>query len=588
MGDIPAPDRDHCKLAFTVGNAKIGNDTIVINMSDATTCDAAAAGECELYTLGFCYAQQNESKRSNALYKRFAQRLQWKGTSAEVIATMIFTYLKNEASGNIEYIRFNESGDLGSNGDVTKLIDITTILSKLIMDHNNNPENDYNIPTITIYTYTHRSDLFPRGDESFITPDNLIIQGSNYVKNKHKENTRKPFIIDNCFMGIEYTNLNNLIETGDIMELIGNGENQRNIDFEQSETTTIVICPGKCLSCNYCKTKNSKKIILCCYHGDGSELKTATGGTTKSFGKLAAQKRGDDIKDVLNNLLTSGEFLGVDKSILQTLVKTNHYNLNSILGKLLQYATFYRNNAKDKDVPEGTKAYTPPILDPSEVGKIMYKLWNEYIRVLQSRRLQDPQSNKTITLASPKRGLYDGTRMLYDWDDIEEYINKRIKRAISYNMRIANNPEITIVESTNFDFVLNLFTESIKDDLANGTLTNDPQFLSNLALANRLHTNKFFVDPEHVQKIFDENGYDINVINPFEEEETLEAEFENDYENGEMNSMEEPVPPQTQQQQYQQPQQPQQAQQQAQQVYNPLANDTSSIAGKVAQLQNQP
>ena len=173
-------------LGMTLGNAKIGKDTIIINLSSATLCLSARLGLCPLGPKQFngngsCYALKAERMYPQSIAFRSLQRIQWELLEPEIIADEIFkkillcSRLKNKAR-HIKYIRLNESGDFNSSNQVLKVDNVLRFLNEFC--------DLYNLPFIKLYTYTHRKDIF--GDDmgkvllGKLAP-NFVINGSNFM-----------------------------------------------------------------------------------------------------------------------------------------------------------------------------------------------------------------------------------------------------------------------------------------------------------------------------------------------------------------------------------------------------------------------
>jgi hypothetical protein len=157
-------------LKTTIGNQKIGKDTIIFNMGTASQCPSDVMGHCELgkkYGNGKCYALKAERMYPQSLPFRKVQSFQWQYFTPQKIATDILNIALNNKK--IKYIRLNESGDFWSQKCVEKLTSIANYIALLK-------------PEIKIYTYTHRKDLdFSR------VPENVTISGSNFmVHNNYK------------------------------------------------------------------------------------------------------------------------------------------------------------------------------------------------------------------------------------------------------------------------------------------------------------------------------------------------------------------------------------------------------------------
>lgn len=173
-------------LGLTFGNAKIGKDTIIINLNSATNCPSARLGLCPLGPKRFngdgsCYALKAEKFYPQSIAFRALQSIQWDLLEPETIADEIFkkillcSKLQNKQK-HIKYIRLNESGDFISKNQVLKVDKVLRIINELTDLHNLKP--------IKLYTYTHRKDIF--GDDmgkvllGQLSP-NFVINGSNFM-----------------------------------------------------------------------------------------------------------------------------------------------------------------------------------------------------------------------------------------------------------------------------------------------------------------------------------------------------------------------------------------------------------------------
>ena len=146
---------------YSIGNKKLGKDTLIFNMGPATGCPSKARGFCQVPD-GKCYALKAERCYPGCLPYRKAQARYWIGSHEKEIAADIIAAAKKHKS--IKFVRVNESGDFYNQTDVSKLYDVARLVSGLIF-----------------YVYTARKDLkFPHG------PENLIVNGSG-------------FMLDNCF-----------------------------------------------------------------------------------------------------------------------------------------------------------------------------------------------------------------------------------------------------------------------------------------------------------------------------------------------------------------------------------------------------
>jgi hypothetical protein len=145
------------QFKYSIGNHKIGTDTLIFNMGPALTCPSRARGLCQV-PAGRCYAMKAERQYPQVIPYRRAQTLYWARSSALKISADILEALKHHK--RIRYTRVNESGDFRSKADIDKLISIAKL-----------------VPAIIFYVYTARKDLrFPSP-----RPSNLIINGSGFM-----------------------------------------------------------------------------------------------------------------------------------------------------------------------------------------------------------------------------------------------------------------------------------------------------------------------------------------------------------------------------------------------------------------------
>jgi hypothetical protein len=140
---------------YSIGNHKIGKDTLIFNMGPAIACPALNLRMCQVPPKK-CYALKAERQYPQVLPFRRAQARYWLNNDADVIACDIISALTRHKK--IKYIRVNESGDFYSQVDVNKLIKIALITG------------------VMFYVYTARKDL-----DFSDRPDNLIINGSGFM-----------------------------------------------------------------------------------------------------------------------------------------------------------------------------------------------------------------------------------------------------------------------------------------------------------------------------------------------------------------------------------------------------------------------
>lgn len=164
-------------LKYSIGNLKIGKDTMIINMGTAHACPSAKLGLCSMSHRKFggdgkCYALKAEYLYPSAFTYRSIQKLQWDHWDADKIANEIFNVLLKKKK--IKYIRFNEAGDFHSIEQVRKADRVARLIKEFCLLSGR--------PVVKFYTYTHRSDIF-EGNSELINSlsDNFTINGSNFM-----------------------------------------------------------------------------------------------------------------------------------------------------------------------------------------------------------------------------------------------------------------------------------------------------------------------------------------------------------------------------------------------------------------------
>lgn len=203
-------------IKYSIGNRKIGNDTMIINISSAKDCIAGKKGLCPLYTNKKCYAMKSEKQYPNVLPYREAQNTIWNALSSKNISDQIIA-INNRKRNKIKYLRLNESGDFQDQNDIWKI----SIIADILKEHN-----------IKVYTYTHRKDL----DYASIS-DNLTINSSWKDKKIH-----------NYFLSFNEKLIKRIIKFS------------RFLGYKN-----IIHCIADCSKCHACKTNNNLT-ILCTIH----------------------------------------------------------------------------------------------------------------------------------------------------------------------------------------------------------------------------------------------------------------------------------------------------------------------------------
>jgi len=199
-------------LRLSVGNLKLGDDTIIFNMGPSATCPSKALGMCQV--CGCCYAGKAERIYPEVLPYRNAQRLYWLRNSATKSSAICIALLSvGKRADKIKWFRFNEAGDFWSQSCVDKINYVAATLYKRFK--------------IRTYGYTARADLDYSSLGSY-----LSLRGSGHDNAPHGRTEVRPVPKDN-----------------------------------QSKTIAVdgfkySVCPGNCRNCNMCKTRRARNIVF--------------------------------------------------------------------------------------------------------------------------------------------------------------------------------------------------------------------------------------------------------------------------------------------------------------------------------------
>lgn len=200
-------------LNYTIGNSKIGKDTMILNMGLGAECPSAIMGLCELGPKktggsGKCYdLKATRLYPSSYVFKKISS-FQWLHTTYEEYSQEVLQALGKHKK--LKYIRFNEGGDFWTKDCIKKLAYISKMVSEFF-------------PHIKIYTYTHRKDLVKYFD---ILPLNVTINGSGFK------------VHNNYFAS----------------------ENIKSEDKRKLARSKMV-CLDDCSTCNLCKVRHGKTIL---------------------------------------------------------------------------------------------------------------------------------------------------------------------------------------------------------------------------------------------------------------------------------------------------------------------------------------
>ena len=116
---------------MSIGNHKIGRDTMIINITSARDCMARKLGLCQFSDciINPCYADKAERQYPHVLPYRRRQERTWDRLTADEIADGLIEIATRRRNVAIEYLRFSEAGDSRSQADVKKMNTIARRLS---------------------------------------------------------------------------------------------------------------------------------------------------------------------------------------------------------------------------------------------------------------------------------------------------------------------------------------------------------------------------------------------------------------------------------------------------------------------------
>lgn len=197
-----------------VGNLKIGNDTIILNVNHALNCFSSKMGYCE--NCNQCYAKKSSTNYKNSCLYGLASEINFNRLSVNQIIKSIEKTIKE--AKNIKFIRFNEMGDFKSFKQFKKANEVAKHFF-----------NKYNIIS---YTYTHNKDL--RINKNYIN-NSFIVMNWSFNTN---DNSKKAITCNNPKDLIKY----------------------------YKKSNDYVICTGNCFNCSYCKNKDDKRTIVFINH----------------------------------------------------------------------------------------------------------------------------------------------------------------------------------------------------------------------------------------------------------------------------------------------------------------------------------
>lgn len=211
-------------MEYSIGNMKIGSDTLIFNLGSATTCPSGLSGQCDLHGTNKCYALKAERMYKSTLPYRERQGAWWKSHTAEEIAEAINAAISRKLKTKIKFVRWNEAGDISGPEDLEKMATIAQMT-----------------PQLKFYTYTHNQQAL----DQFLTnggtlPANLVINLSNF---------RRPGF--NSFM---------IDTTMKVQSLKKDWKAFRTLVRDRDGHSRT--CIGDCSKCSLCKVSHGKDILV--------------------------------------------------------------------------------------------------------------------------------------------------------------------------------------------------------------------------------------------------------------------------------------------------------------------------------------
>ncbi|MBP5421638.1 MAG: hypothetical protein J6Y78_04250 [Paludibacteraceae bacterium] len=202
-------------LPFSLGNSKIGADTLCISINSALLCHMGLIGKCDACNV--CYAVNSNRMYSAEYVKNSASQLRFNKfdavTLAESTIKAVKSILTKKQLAELRFIRFNVNGDIRNQDDLMKLDKIAGMLMDAL-----------NIKIS--YSYTHNKEL------DLSKCKNIVIN-SSFKDSKNDKNCLIKFGFDASLM----------------------------------DDDSVIVCNGKCFRCSYCKNPNECRTIIFLAHG---------------------------------------------------------------------------------------------------------------------------------------------------------------------------------------------------------------------------------------------------------------------------------------------------------------------------------
>lgn len=205
-------------MPVKVGNDKIGDNTLVINVNNPLNCISNKKGYCG--ACSFCYAQQNSTQYPTSCLYTLCQEINFKLMTVEEIKSSIDSYIKKNSKYTLEFVRWNEQGDFLDMECFYKVLEVSEYL--------------YNKYGLISYAYTCNKEL----NISELNNNSIVVNFSYNTKTDSKHTVT-----------------------------VNKNQIRSYLDKEE-----YVICLGNCTSCSYCKDKEEKRTVVFTIHGYGKKV----------------------------------------------------------------------------------------------------------------------------------------------------------------------------------------------------------------------------------------------------------------------------------------------------------------------------
>ena len=213
-------------LTFSLGNSKIGNDTLCISLTSGLFCPMRLTGNCN--NCNICYAvNQNKMYFRNTVPKNTINQilinkvLNGKLTLHKLLMNTVqevYCQLTSTELKNLKFLRFNVEGDI-LNQDILM---IAEKVAQVLIDV---------FELKSAYSYTHNKEL--------------DLSKADHIKFNCSDFKNKSSITNSCYTIFEVTK--------ELRKQIINAE--------------VILCNGDCNSCPYCKDYKETRPILFLAHG---------------------------------------------------------------------------------------------------------------------------------------------------------------------------------------------------------------------------------------------------------------------------------------------------------------------------------